>query len=262
MMKNNLSPQFREEDLGLHWQVDETKETFKKLKSHLERSTNFRKYFDEAINRIVLPENATIVDIGAGVGWTSALLALNKNVDKVYAVEPSKNRLNRIESVARHFNAPQEKIIKIDGTFKDIKVNEKVDLVVMTGSFHHCWDKDLSFLFSNIRSILKSTPVKGRLLIANEHYVTPFWTLKRMLSWMKHFADRASLFYSPGKWRSPYPFDGEHWRTRKEVEEIFKQYGFSYDIYVHDGDLCKDKETLYQRIGWKYYHAVLTLDKA
>ena len=130
--------------------------------------------------------------------------------------------------------------------------------MVMTGSFHHCWDKDLYSLFRNIKDLLKSFPGKGRVLIANEHYVTHFWTFKQMLSWIKHFADRSSLYYGPGKWRAPYPFDGEHWRSRKEIEQIFKQYGFSYDIYVHDGDLCKDKSNLYQRVGWKYYHAVLS----
>lgn len=256
VMKNNLSLRFRNEALAQHWQVDETEDSFKRLRTHIDINTNFRKYFDEAINHIALPENATIVDIGVGVGWTTALLASNTHVDKVYAVEPSKNRSNRIEFVARHFNAPQEKIIKIDGTFQDIKIKEKVDLVMMTASFHHCWDKDLSFLFRNIKRILKP---KGKLLIVNEHYVTQSWTLKQILSWIKHFSDRATLYYGPGKWRAPHPFDGEHWRLRKEIEQIFKQYGFAYDIYVHDGDLCKDKPTLYRKIGWKYYHAVLTL---
>lgn len=258
MMKHNLSPRFREENLGLHWIVDETKESFKRLKAHLEINTNFRKYFDEAINRIVLPENAIVVDIGAGVGWTSAILASNKHVDKVYVVEPSKHRLNKVEFVVDHFDSPQEKIVKTDGAFQDIKIKEKVDLVVMTGSFHHCWDKDLHPLFRNIKNILKSSPEKGRGLIANEHYVTPFWTFKQMLSWMKHFADRSQLYYGPGKWRTPHPFDGEHWRTRREIEQIFQQFGFTHNIYLHDGDLCKDKANLYRKIGWKYYHAVLS----
>jgi len=35
-----------------------------------------------------------VADIGAGVGWTSAILALRPEVKKVYAVEPSKSRLS------------------------------------------------------------------------------------------------------------------------------------------------------------------------
>ena len=258
-MKNQYAPRFKNENLAIHWQVDETKESFDRLLYHLEVRSNFRPYFEEALEHLDLNndryrDGIVVADIGAGVCWTSALLAKHPKARLVYAVDPSDNRLNHARFVIKHFGV-EDKVKIINGTFLEPNVPEKVDMILLCGSLHHCLDGQLPGLFSNMRRLLKSN---GRVLIANEHYVNWIWSLKRLLNYLRHFYNWPELFYySLGKLRAPHPLDGEHWRIRKELKKIFKDYGFSAQFFIHDGDLCKDKPTLYHRMGWRYYHAIL-----
>ena len=257
---DGIAERFSNEKLGLHWQVNETKESFGRLLYHLEVRSNFRPYFDEAIRCLDLGNKGSagglvIADIGAGVCWTSALLAKRPDVRYVYAVDPSDNRLAHAKYVIEHFGVTN-KVTVIHGTFLDPHVPEKVDIVVLCGSLHHCYDSQMKGLFTNIRRMLKPG---GRVLVANEHYVSPVWFLKRIASYMKVFYRPSELYYFPlKKLRSPHPRDGEHWRTRGELERIFEENGFKASFFLHRGDLCKDKNNWYQELGWHFYHAILT----
>jgi SAM-dependent methyltransferase len=259
-MNTDYAIRFKDEKLGLHWQVDETRESFDRLLNHLENKTNVKPFFEEALRRLDLdgsnfPEGMIVADIGSGVSWTSAILARHKNVRYVYAVDPSENRLYHARYVARHLGV-ENKVKIIPGTFLVPNIHEQVDLVVLSASLHHCYGGQLKGLFDNIKDILKPS---GVVLITNEHFVTWAWVFKRMLSYAKHFKERKKLFYYPlSNLRSPDPFGGEHWRMRGELEEIFANNGFRAKFFIHDGDMCKDKPNLYQRVGWRYYHAILT----
>lgn len=112
-------------------------------------------------------------------------------------------------------------------------------------------------LFNSIKRILKPG---GKLLIANEHYVTSGWVATRIVSYFAHFTDK-KRYYNLFTLRSPHPFDGEHWRTREELEEIFRNNGFRGEIKLYRGDLCKDKPTFYRRIGWRYYYVLLNMEE-
>ena len=254
----SLARRFVDEDLAIHWRVDDTKESFNRLLYHLEVKSNFKPYFEQALHHLGLEDarvrdELVIADIGAGVSWTSAILTHHPKVKLVYAVEPSDIRLKHARFVVRHFKG-ENKVKLLWGTFSESNVPEKVDLALLCGSLHHCYDAEIPGLFSNIKRLLKPC---GRVLIANEHYVNWVWSLKRMLSYLYHFSDRRKLYYSLRNSRAPAPFDGEHWRTRSELEKIFKENGFMARFYVHEGDLCKDKPSLYRKLGWFYYHAIL-----
>lgn len=264
-MENNnktekLAVRFQDEQLAEHWSVNETPESFSKLMFHLERKTNFKKYFDEAVDHLNLNgdnfgNGLVVADIGAGVCWTSAILAGNPKIKLVYGVEPSVNRMEHAKFVIRHYGA-ENKVKVINGSFLKPNIPEKVDLVLLCGSLHHCYDDQTGALFSNIKNMLKDN---GVILIANEHYVDWIWGLKRLLSYLNHFHERKEKFYyTLGNLLAPYPFDGEHWRTRRELVKMFRDNGFRAVFFVHKGDLCKDKPYLYQRVGWHYYHAVLS----
>lgn len=257
-----LAKRFIDEKLAIHWQVDKSRESFDKLIHHLEKRTNFLPYFQKALEQTPIgktPGGIKVGEIGAGVGWTSAILGKRSDVSRVYAVEPSRNRRERISIVADHFSVPEGKVIPVDGTFQDFNIPEKVHLIVMCASLHHCYERDISILFRNIREYLLPAPEGGIVLFANEHYVNLLWSVKIFLSWLRHFPKRTDLYYGPGRWRVPHPYDGEHWRTRKELEEIFGREGFKVQWYLHDGDLCKDKPNWYYRLGWTYYHLILKL---
>ena len=149
-----LAPRFVDEKIGKQWDVDETEESFRRLINHIYVKTRFKVHFERAISDCRLinkSEGIIVADIGAGVGWTSALMALRPEIEKVYVVEPSKNRLDCARNIAKHLGAPIEKLVFIDGTFVEPKVPEKVHLVSLCASIHHCWDGEIPKLFENIR---------------------------------------------------------------------------------------------------------------
>jgi len=259
-LKDTCAPRFRNEDLALHWQVDDSRESFQRLLYHLEVRSNFKPYFEEAMSNLGLGQRRfagkeiVVADIGAGVGWASALLARHDKVRLIYAVDASENRLKHARSVFKHFGV-DGKVRILHGTFSETNVPEKVDLVLLCASLHHCLDSEMPALFQGIRRILKPD---GEVLIANEHYVDWRWTVKKFISYLWHSCKLEKLYYHPfGKLRVPHPYDNEHWRTRKELEDIIRKNGFEPAFFVHNGDLCKDKPNVYHRIGWHYYHAIL-----
>jgi len=260
MNNRDVPERFIDERLGAHWKVDETGESFRRLMHHLEIDSNFKPYFQKALDslkshhRMSPPKGMVILDMGSGVCWTSALMANHNGVDRVYAVEPSRERLKHAEFVLRHFHVPAGKVILQEGTFTDFQIPEKADCAVLCASLHHCYDEYIDFLFSRIRKTL--TP-QGVVLIANEHYVDLWFVFQRFLSLIKNFSRRKELFYSLSSLRSPYPHDGEHWRTKVELENLFQRNGFKADFILHDGDLCKENVPFYRKMGYHYYHAIL-----
>lgn len=252
----DIAERFKKENIADHWKVDETKESLRRLFDHLGKRTNFEPFFREALSRLGLKgKGLTVVDIGAGVGWTSAILAEFPCISMVYCVDPSENRLKHARHLVRHLGV-EDKVRIITGTFLEPNIPEKADLVVLSSSLHHCFDAQIGELFSNIRHMLKPG---GRVLIANEHYVSSLWMVKRLLSYIKHFRKRKELFYYPiNRLRVPDPFGGEHWRTRKEIERMFRDNGFSFRIYVHKGRLDSGNASISAGMGFRYYHAVLT----
>lgn len=251
-----IAKRFLDEDLAIHWKVDESRDSFDRLLNYLGIRTNFKPYFEMAVEKLNLNNssyNLVVADIGAGICWTSAILAQHPNVKFVYAVDPSNNRLEQARFVVKHCGV-ENKVKIINGSFLEPNIPEKVDLVLLSGSLHHCYNEQIQKFFSNIKQLLK---FNGKVLIANEHYVNWIWSLRRLVGYLKNLNKRSELFYSLNNLRAPHPFSGEHWRTRKELLKIFEDNGFVANLYVHNDDLCKDKPHLYQRIGWRYYHAIL-----
>ncbi|MEN6318271.1 MAG: class I SAM-dependent methyltransferase [Syntrophaceae bacterium] len=261
MKQQKVPERFQDENLASHWKVDETEESFSCLVEQLDSGSNFRPYFKEAL-ATVLPRvrqasgsrSLTVLDLGSGVSWTSAIMANLDDVRHVYAVDPSRERLKHAEYVMMHSKVPKSKVTLMQGTFEGFHIPERADLAVLCASFHHCYDQSVDTLFSKIKAVLAPG---GLVLIANEHYVDYLFTIHRFASFLKHFPRRRELFYSLENLRAPYPFDGEHWRTRKEVEAIFKRNGFQPSIFLHDGDLCKEKAPFYKKVGYHYYYAIL-----
>jgi len=261
MTARSLPERFIEEKLSSHWKVDETEESFACLLHHLEVSSNFRRYFEQALEgfmkRLVSPpksQDLNLLDLGCGVAWTSAILANKQEVRHVYAVEASQERLKHAQWVVRHFGVPLEKVTLQLGTFAEFQVPGRVDGIILCASFHHCYNDTVDLLFSNIQEILAPG---GKILLANEHYVDFWFNLHRILSFLKHFFKQKKLFYSLSNLRAPYPFDGEHWRTKTDLTEIFHRNGLKADFFIHEGDLCKEEVSFIRKMGYHYYYAIL-----
>lgn len=190
-------------------------------------------------------QGLVVADIGAGTCWASSILAKIPAVSVVHAVEPSETRLIYARSIIRHFGV-EGKVNIIQGTFLEPNIPEKVDLVSLCASFHHCPDKDMDAFFTNLKSMLKPN---GRIFITNEHYVNWLWITRRFVSYFKHLG---KVNFSLGHLQAPDEV-GNHWRTEREITGIFKRHGFKTKLHTH-----KDKRRLYDRIGWRYYCAVLS----
>lgn len=257
--KQEVAVRFVNEKLGLHWQVDESKKSFERLICHLEKKTNEKPFFEEALKSLNLDcsefaGDLAVADIGAGVCWPSAIIARHPKVRIVYAVDPSENRLRHGRFVVKHFGM-EDKVRIGKGTFTDPRIPEKVDIVILCGSLHHCYNEQMPQLFSNIKKLLKPT---GKILITNEHYVDSLWVIKRAISCFVHLKD-PSRFYRLTNLRVPDPFGGEHWRTKREINFFMEQNGFSAVFFMHKGDICTNKASFYHQLGWHYYHAIASL---
>lgn len=255
----HIPEKFVDEKLGISWQVDETPESFARLLRHLDIETGTMPDFEDAVRRLKLDDkrDVTVADIGAGTCWASSIIARHHNVRLVYAVDPSVNRLKHAKFMLKHFGV-EEKVRLVCGTFLQPNVPEKVDYVVLCSSFHHCYDSDMPGLFLSIKKMLKPD---GALLITNEHYVDWLWFTKRILSYVKHYKNRGSLYYYPFRnIQRPDPFGGNHWRTKQEILNIFKANGFVADIQLHKNNSERRSITFLGEIGWHCYNAILRLD--
>ena len=127
---------------------------------------------ENIINWYPFKKNASIIEIGAGLGTITGSLC--KNAKKVVAVEGSKRRAEIIAS--RHRN---EKNLEIYcANFKDIKFQEKFDYIVLIGVFEYSkifynTTKPFDDFLNDMKKILNP---KGKILIAIENrYGIKYW---------------------------------------------------------------------------------------
>ena len=247
-----------------HWMVDSSLNSFNKLLKHLEVKTNFRLFFEEAFEQLLKnrkEDGLVILDLGGGIGWTSSIMAKHSRVKKVLLVEPSRTARSVNPFLIKHFDVPVGKIEIVKGTFQDFNIDTKVDIVVLCGSFHHCHDEFIPKLFNNIEACLENPYGKSTILIANEHVVNKMWELKRVLAFFynRFFVkkEKANRFYGLKSLRMPNPDDGEHWRSKREIDKIFEHAGYVSNFYKLNGNLCAKKQSFFRNIGWIYYYSLL-----
>jgi len=173
-----------------------------------------------------------IADIGAGCGWLHPFLFEKfPNLKTLYAVEPNNIGRDKITLAT-----------PINGCFTDFKVPEKVDLILFSASFHHCSPEDLPYLFANIKNISK--PDTG-ILFVTEFYINWGWIIRRIISCLR--MGNLDVFAPAG---------GNYFRTKRQIINIFKNYGF--DIKLHRErlkitSLTTGPQSLLN--NWRYYYA-------
>ena len=80
---NRIAEKYKSEKIGNHWNVDDTKSSFNNLINHLCITTNIYQFFSQAISNKLLFRNTkdlVVADLGAGIGWTSAILAKDTRI--------------------------------------------------------------------------------------------------------------------------------------------------------------------------------------
>jgi SAM-dependent methyltransferase len=162
-----------------------------------------------------------VLDLAAGVGWTSALLSKLPCVKHVHAVEISAHRLGELfEKWSVLLKSESYKIKRYLGSFYDLKFpNECMDVVFMSQAFHHA-HSPLRLLLECDRVLKKG----GRIILVGEHHITTWMFIRRIL---KHFVQRRKFstnFYQL------FPSDkevGDHYYRISDYYFLFGSLGYS-----------------------------------
>lgn len=123
-----------------------------------------------------------ILDIGVGMGQSSALLASLGHT--VFSLEPNPVYCDIITQLAQKMNLP---IKTIEGVAEDLdKLGEQnFDVVFFNASLHHC-DQPHRAL-QNSYNLLKSG---GYIVLASENYLRPWMSKKRWYYKLEHFPEQ------------------------------------------------------------------------
>ncbi len=119
----------------------------------------------------LLPAHASVLDLGCGAGWMTALLTRDERIARVVAWDSSPHLLGSVlprmvELAGGHI----DKVQRTCGDFIPLLLEEPVDAVVMSSAFHHAEDPDA--LLAEIR---RGLAPGGVLVLLNETPWHPFW---------------------------------------------------------------------------------------
>ena len=112
-----------------------------------------------AIDKIQVPEDAVIADVGAGSGYYTFRLAPKVPKGKVYAVEIQDEMIASINEKKKRLNNTNVEVIKGSVTSPNLPENS-VDLVIMVDVYH-----ELEFPVEILQAIRKSLKKDGQLLL-------------------------------------------------------------------------------------------------
>jgi SAM-dependent methyltransferase len=170
-----------------------------------------------------------IADLGAGIGWTSALLSKLQNISEVHAVDISKHRMDSLfKNSVKMFSGEEDKIFRYIGSFYDLKFKDKsMDIIYMSQSFHHA-NKPLK-LFLECDRVLKNN---GRIILVGEHYIGIKLIIRRFLSILIRQKKLITNFYEI------FPPDkrlGDHYYRRSDYYFMFGSMGYDVKHQQLDG---------------------------
>ena len=112
-----------------------------------------------AINKINLPANATIADIGAGTGYYSFRLSSKVPRGKVYAVEIQDEMIRYLRQKKATLKDSVVEVIKSTVRSANLPVNS-TDLAIMVDVYH-----ELEFPHEMLQAIRSSLKTNGQLLL-------------------------------------------------------------------------------------------------
>jgi ubiquinone/menaquinone biosynthesis C-methylase UbiE len=194
---------------------------YERCRRHLETSKLMLEYrHAETWVEGLQQENLRILDVAAGIGWTSALLAKLPCVAEVHAVEISRHRLERLfPHAVTMFGAPADKIHRYLGSFYDLRLPpQSMDVVYLSQAFHHA-DRPLHLLLECDR-VLKPG---GRILIIGEPGITRRQIARRFLGTIVRTGNIVTDFY---QLFPPDRESGDHYYRLADYYFMFRSSGY------------------------------------
>jgi SAM-dependent methyltransferase len=205
------------------WVIDKND---KKLVNYLKSSGLFEEFeiaLEKLEERSLLHGN--ILDIAAGVCWTSALFSRCEQVERIDALDFSWHRISQLAPVVcEQFEADKDKIQRIYGSFYDIKRSEEeYDLIFMSQAFHHA-DNPVQLLIECNR-VLKPG---GGIALVGEHLITPYMFLKRVV---KRFILTRKININFYELFKPDEITGDHYYRLDDYYFLFQSFGYTVKYY-------------------------------
>jgi SAM-dependent methyltransferase len=166
-----------------------------------------------------------LLDLAAGVGWTSSLLSKLQCVGNVHAVEISEHRLGELfEKWSKLLNAESHKIKRYLGSFYDLRFpNASMDVVFMSQAFHHA-HSPLRLLLECDRVLKKG----GRIILVGEHHIAPLMIMRRILANLIKRRRFSTNFY---ELFPPDVVGGDHYYRIADYYFLFGSLGYSLQHY-------------------------------
>ncbi|MBF0546929.1 MAG: class I SAM-dependent methyltransferase [Candidatus Riflebacteria bacterium] len=195
---------------------------FKKCLELLKQSRLLEAYKKSEKFLLSFPAKSIIVvDLAAGIGWTTALLSKLPGVMEVRAVEISKHRLESLfEHSIKMLSGEGNKIFRYLGSFYDLKFeNNSVDVIYMSQAFHHA-AQPLKLL-SECDRVLKAN---GIIILIGEQYFGIKTIFKKILSNLFRKGKLTINFY---KMFPPDPILGDHYYRCRDYYSMFGTMGYS-----------------------------------
>lgn len=170
-----------------------------------------------------------VVDLAAGIGWTSALFSRLSSIEEVYAVEISRHRIDELFPYAVDMlDGKPEKIKRIIGSFYNLLIQDQaIDIVFMSQAFHHA-ERPLELIFEVDRILSE----QGVIVIMGEHYVSLFKQLLGVLRMLVKDKRFEINFY---KLFPPHKVLGDHYYRLSDYYLFFQLLGYTI-IHKKIGD--------------------------
>ena len=182
-------------------------------------------------------------DLAAGNCWAIPRLLAAGNIEKIYAVEYSRQRLLKLgPRVLQHYGVAREKVLLCLGSFYELQIpNESLGFVFLSQAFHHADDPHR--LLAEMRRVLKPD---GVVLMIGEHI--PHEVPLTLGAYMRHFVKYAITRLIPYDIQqrlfgrcfvadtflprhpplSPDPVLGDHYYYAHEYHSMFSRSAFKY----------------------------------
>ncbi|AAT42698.1 class I SAM-dependent methyltransferase [Picrophilus oshimae] len=133
-----------------------------------------KKLYKFSINRLDGLSPSTIMDIGAGPGRFSLMVAKKFPGARIYCVDPSPYM---VETERKLFKKNNINAVCVQGSSREVPLNEKFDLIITSLSYHHWLEKEKSLDY--LSSLLN---INGSIFIfefLRESYKSPFQFMYR-----------------------------------------------------------------------------------
>jgi len=173
-----------------------------------------------------------ILDLGCGRGHLAYYCVMNGCI--AVAIDYSRAA---IELANKTRNALPENLrnnmIVREMDFRDLKADEKYDVIFMADLVEHLYDWQLKELFKKAKEILKEGT--GRIIIhtaPNRTWINIIFPLKRILNWPSIISAKKDFFYTRGK----YNYDENmhvNEQTTRGVRRLLKD--FEARVWCDDG---------------------------